>query len=172
MDKKANELQDNKEGLLSEVESYAKAEYELARLRIVDYAGRIVSVFLLAICILFIVFAVLALCAAAAVSVLAQFMHTWAACLIVGGAYLLLIPLLVIGSKWFFVNPVVRKLSGIKNVEELKYATIRAEGRVAVHRERITHHVKIAQMVFDRVVGLMGSLWDTIIGIFKKIIKI
>ena len=83
MDNETKELQDKKEQILSEVETFAKAEYEVVRLQVIDNASRVVGALLLTICLILIAFAVLSFCAAAAVFALALCMPAWAACLIV-----------------------------------------------------------------------------------------
>jgi hypothetical protein len=168
MDKQLNDLQDTKEQILSEAETFVKAEYELARLQVIDSTSRVVGSLLLTICLILIAFAVLSFCAYAAVFALAQCVPTWAACLIVGAFYLLLIPLLVACSKALFVDPIVRKLSGLKNSEELKYETLRAEGRAAVQRERMNGHVRFAQSLYNHYVNLVQTAWSTIRSLFKK----
>ena len=71
MEKEKNELQDKTEQILSEVETLAKAEYEVARLKVIDHSSRLVGSLLLTICIILVAFAVLSFCAAAAVFALA-----------------------------------------------------------------------------------------------------
>jgi len=161
-------MQDQKNEILSEVENYAKAEYEFARLQLVDHTSRLVGALLLIICLILIAFAVLAFCAAAAVVALAQCVPTWAACLIVGGVYLLLIPLLIACSRVLFVDPIVRKLSGLKNSEALKFETLRAEGRVGVQRERLNGRVRMVQLIYNQYVQLAKTIWNTIRGLFSK----
>ena len=168
MEKDMKDLQDKKEQILSEVENYAKAEYELARLQVIDNTSRVVGALLLTICLILIAFAVLAFCAAAAVVALAQYVPTWAACLIVGAVYLLLIPLLIACSKQLCTDPIVSKLSGLKNSEELKYATLRAEGRAAVQRERMNGHVRFAQAMYDHYAQLAQTAWSPIRSLFRK----
>lgn len=123
--------------ILPDVEAFAKTEYNVLRLKVIDKVSHLVGALLLIICLILVGFAVLTFGAAAAVFALAQCMPLWASCLIVGAVYLLLIPILLILSTVLFVNPIIRKLGGIKNVEELKYETIRAEGEAAVQRERM-----------------------------------
>lgn len=168
MKNQLNDLQDQKEQILSDVESYAKSEYELARLQVIDSTSRVVGALLLTICLILIVFAVLAFCAAAAVSALAQCVPMWAACLIVGAAYLLLIPLLLVCSKALFVNPIVRKLSGFKNTQELKYETLRAEGHAAVQRERMNGYLRFMQAMYTHYTSLAQTIWNTISNLFHK----
>lgn len=168
MNNQPNELQDKKEQILSEVETFAQAEYKVARFKVIDYASRIVGSLLLTICLILIAFAVLTFCAAAAVFALAQFLPAWAACLIVGAVYLLLIPVLIACSKPLFIDPLVRSLSGLKNSEELKYETLRAEGQAAVHRERMYGHVRFARAMYSRYTQLAQTVWSTIRNLFNK----
>lgn len=163
-----NDLKEKQAQILSEVETFAKAEYEVARLKVIENASQIVGTLLLTICLILIAFAVLAFCAAAAVLALAQCLPAWAACLIVGAVYLLLIPILIACSKPLFVNPLVNKLSGIKNVEELKYETLRAEGRAAVQRERMSGYVRFAEAIINHYTQLAQTAWNAVRSLFKK----
>ena len=162
------ELQNKKDQILSEVETFAKAEYEVARLKVIENASQVVGSLLLTICLILIAFAVLAFCAAAAVLALVQCLPAWAACLIVGAVYLLLIPILIACSKSLFIDPLVHKLSGIKNVEELKYETLRAEGRAAVQRERMNGYVRFAQVMYNHYSQLAQTAWNAVRSLFKK----
>lgn len=168
MEKEKNELQDKTEQILSEVETLAKAEYEVARLKVIDNSSRLVGSLLLTICIILVAFAVLSFCAAAAVFALALCVPAWAACLIVGAVYLLLIPVLILCSKALFINPIVRKLSGLKNSEELQLESLRAEGRAAVQRERLSGYVRFAKAMYDHYVNLAQTAWNFIRGLFRK----
>lgn len=168
MENEMNDLKEKQAQILSEVETFAKAEYEVARLKVIENASQIVGSLLLTICLILIAFAVLAFCAAAAVLALAQCLPAWAACLIVGAVYLLLIPILIACSKPLFVNPLVNKLSGIKNVEELKYETLRAEGRAAVQRERMSGYVRFAEAIINHYTQLAQTAWNAVRILFKK----
>ena len=139
--------------ILPDIEAFAKAEYDVARLKVIDKVSHLVGALLLLICLILIAFTVLTFGAAAAVFALAQCMPLWASCLIIGAVYLLLIPILLIAGTVLFVNPIIRKLSGIRNEQELKYETIRAEGELALQRERM----KVVQTV-----------WSTLRSIFSK----
>lgn len=157
MENEMKGLQDKKEVILSEVETFAKAEYDVARLRMIDKISRVLGSFLLSICLILIAFAVLSFCAAAAVFALAQCMPTWAACLLVGAVYLLLIPVMFACSKAMFINPIVNKLSGLKDLEDLKCETVRAEGSAALHRERMNERIRFVR-----------TIWNIIRRLFKK----
>lgn len=168
MKEEKKELQEKKEQILTEVESFAKAEYKVARLRLIAGASHVVGSLLLTICLILVAFAVLTFCAAAAVFALAECMPVWAACLIAGAFYLLLIPVLLACSKALFINPIVRKLSGLKNTEELKYETLRAEGNAAVQRERMNGHLRFVRAIYNYYSQLAQAAWNAIRSLFKK----
>lgn len=168
MDNPKNDMQDAKEQILTEVESYAKAEYAVVRYRAIDKISRVVGSFLLTICLILVAFAVLSFCAVAAVFVLAQYVPAWAACLIIGAIYLMLIPVLIACSKVLFVNPIIRMLSGLKNSEDLRYETARAEGMAAVQRERMNGHLLFAKAVVNHCSNMIQMAWKTIRSIFSK----
>ena len=165
---KKHELEGAKEQILSEVQAYAKAEYELARLQIINSVSHVVGSLLLTICIILVAFAVISFGASAAVFALSQHLPMWAACLIIGGVYLLMIPLLIGLGKFLFVNPIIKKMSGLKDAEALQYETLRAEGRAAVQRERISAHVRIVQAIYVHYTQLAQTAWNAIRSIFRK----
>jgi hypothetical protein len=160
--------QEQKNEILAEVKSYAQAEYEYARLRVIDKLSYFIGSLLLTICLILVAFAVLAFCAVAAVIALAQVVPAWAACLIVGAFYLVLIPILVACSKQLFVNPIINKLSGFKNSHELQCESLRAEGRVALHRERMGGRVRFVQNMYNYYTHLLQTGWTFIRKLFKK----
>ena len=168
MENQKNELQDQKEQILSDVGTFAKAEYEAARLLVIDKASRWIGALLLAICLILVVFAVLAFCAVAAVLALALYVPAWAACLIVGGVYLLLIPILAACSKVMFINPIIRQLSGIKNTEALQMEMVRAQGRAAVQRERMFGYVRLVKALYAHYTRMTQTVWGAIRGLFHK----
>ena len=168
MEKEKKELEEAKDQLVTEVENFAKAEYELARLWAVEKMSNVVGSLLLTISLILVAFAVLAFCAAAAVIALSQCVPAWAACLIVGAFYFILIPLLCACRKVLFVKPIVRAMSGLKNGEELKFETLRAEGRAAVQRERMSGRIRFAKAMYSYYTSLASSAWGFIKGLFSK----
>jgi len=62
----------------------------------------------------------------------------------------------------------VRSLSGLKNSEELKYETLRAEGRAAVQRERINGYVRYTQAIYNYYAQLVKTAWSAIRSMFSK----
>ena len=162
MENEFKSMPDNKEPILDEAKSFAKAQYNVAKLQIIDKVSRLFGSLLLTLCLILIAFAVLTFCAAAAVSALAQCMPTWAACLIVGAIYLLLIPLLLACSKSLFTNPIVHKLSGFKNLDELQCETIRAEGQVALRQERLNGRLRFARDTYHYYSQLVKTIWRVV----------
>jgi len=168
MENEKDLFREAKEQLLEEVGSYANAEYEYSRLRVVDYVSRLAGTVLLAVGLILIAFAVLSFCAAAAVFALAMYMPAWAACLIVAACYILLIPVLVICSKTLFRNLVIRRMSGLKNREALRLETIRAEGNAALRRERLNGRLLIVQALYSRLAQWGTTIKDLFRGLFRK----
>lgn len=163
-----NEWQEQKNELLAEVKTYAKAEYDLVRLRAVEKISYVLGSLLLSLCLILVAFALLAFLAVAAVFILANYMPAWAACLITGAFYLILIPILLLCSKPLFINPIINKLSGCKDTHELECETVRAEGRVALHRERMSGRVRFVQEMYNYYTHLVQSGWSFIRKLFKK----
>lgn len=168
MENETRESQDTREQILSEVKTFAKAEYDVARLQVINQVSHLIGSLLLTICLILIAFAVLTFGAAAAVFALAQCMPTWAACLVAGAVYLLLIPLLLACSKVLFTNPIVNKLSGLKNLEELKCETIRAEGNAALQRERMNGRIRFAHTTYLFYSQLVKTVWQTVRNWFNR----
>ena len=168
MENEKNEMQEQKELIRSEVENFAKAHYDVLRLRLIGNASHLIGSLLLTLCIILLSFAVLSFCAAAAVVALSICLPVWAACLIVGAFYLLLIFVLAACSKVLFVNPIVRKLSGLKNSEELKCELLRAEGRAAVQRERVTGRLQLLRSLYSYYSKVAQTAWAAIARLFKK----
>lgn len=168
MEKETNQFQEEKEQIIREVSDYAQAEGEVVRLKLIDKFSQVVGRLLLTVCLVLIAFAMLAFCAVAAVVALSQCMPLWAASLIIAGLYLLLIPVVLIGSKALFVNPIIRNLSGKKHVEELRYETLRAEGQAGVLRERLSGRVRFAVSHVTHYVEMATSVWKTVSGLFRK----
>jgi len=168
MENEAEKLQEEKEQIIREVKDYAQAEGEVIRLTLVDKVSHMVGQLLLTICLILTTFAVLVFCAVAAVVALAQCLPLWAACLIIGALFLLLIPILIVCSKALFVNPIINKLSGKKGVEELRYETLRAEGHAGVLRERLFGRVRFAATMLTHYAQFARTAWKAVVGLFHK----
>lgn len=97
----------------NDVRAYAETNTVLAKLRLVGGISRVLGLFLLLLTVILIVFALLAFGSVAAVAALSYHLPIWAATLIIGSVYILLLAGVIIFSKQLFINPFVRKLSAI-----------------------------------------------------------
>ena len=162
------EWQEQKNELLAEVKTYAKAEYGLVRLRAVEKLSTIIGSLLLTLCLILVAFALFAFIAVAVVFLLSNYMPAWVACLIMGAVYLILVPVLILCSKPLFINPIIKKMSGCKDTHELECETLRAEGHVALHRERMSGRVRFVQEMYNYYAYLAQTGWKFIRNLFKK----
>jgi len=102
----------------SDAKAYAQTLTTVGKLRLVGGISRVLGLFLLVLTIVLLVFAVSAFCAVAAIVALSFCMPLWAAALVVGAFYVVLIIAAVALRKQLFINPFVRLLSGIFFAEE------------------------------------------------------
>lgn len=141
-------IEDNN-SVLADVQTYIKSEYDILRLKATKRASLIGGSVLLVVCVLFLAFLAIVFMAIGATIALADCLPLWAAFLITGGVFLLLILVLLLCKKVFFVNPVVRVLSEKKSLDELDKDTLRAEGRVTMMRERALNRANVLQTAID-----------------------
>ncbi len=102
----------------TDISDYAKTLSVVGRLRLVAGLSRVLGLFLLLLTLILIVFALLAFAAVAAISAISTCLPVWAATLIVGAVYLLLLIAAIAFRKQLFINPFVRRLSAIFFAEE------------------------------------------------------
>ena len=99
--------------LIAECKAYLSTRYDLLRLSLLEKLSRIFGLVLMALVSILLVFTMLAFVTLALVFVLAQWVPMWAACLIMGGVFLLQLILAIVFRKRLFINPVVGALSAI-----------------------------------------------------------
>ncbi|MBR1877375.1 MAG: phage holin family protein [Paludibacteraceae bacterium] len=110
----------------ADASAYLSTRTLLGKLRIIGGVSRVLGLFLLVLTTVLLLFGFLGLCSVAAVLALGNCMPVWAAALVVGAAYVLLIILAFIFRKQLFINPFVKLLSGIffekegRQIEELR----------------------------------------------------
>lgn len=97
----------------ADARAYLKTRTLLGKLRIIGGVSRVLGLFLLVLTVVLLVFCITALCSVAAIIALGNCMATWAAALVVAGAYLLLLILAIAYRKKLFINPFVGLLSNI-----------------------------------------------------------
>lgn len=110
------------EQVQTDAKAYAQTLTTVGKLRIVGGVSRALGLFLFILTTVLLVFAVLSFGAVAAIIGLSFCIPTWAAALVVGGVYALLIVVAIIFRKRLFINPFVRMLSGVLFAEEGRQA--------------------------------------------------
>jgi hypothetical protein len=87
-------------------------------------------------------------------------MPIWAAALIMGGLYLVLLLIVIACRRPLFVYPFIRLMnSEIRNWEDLERRTMEAEHQVELQRMRIEGHVESATRTFTIYTDLLSRLW-------------
>lgn len=104
--------------LLDDTKAYLNTRYDLLRLSLLEKLSKVLGLILLALVMLLLVFAVLSFAALALVFVVAQWLPTWSAFLIVGALFLLLMVLALVFRRQWFINPMIGALSAILFMEE------------------------------------------------------
>jgi hypothetical protein len=108
----------NIEQVQSDLKSYARTQYDLLRLNAVSSLSRLLGYLLLAICVILLLFGILSFAAFAAIGAMASCMPVWAACLVMVGVFVVLIVVVALMRKRLFINPFVKRLSGIFFAED------------------------------------------------------
>lgn len=103
----------NIEAFIAELREYVLVRGDLLRLRVTEKSSRLVSWLLILLIGFVVVMFALAFAAFSVTILLAKVMPLWGSCLVVSGLFLILLMLLVIFRKKWFINPTVRILSDI-----------------------------------------------------------
>ena len=152
-----------------EIRSYGEALGEVGKLRLVRTISRVLGLFLLIFNIVLLIFALFAFGAVAMIDLLANIMPVWAASLIMGAIYLLLIALTFVFRKPLFVEPFIKLLTAeIRTEEELALKTIEAEHEAELKRIRIESHVEQTTREIELITGLVQRVWKYLKGLFSK----
>ena len=147
---------ENKSQVLTEVQSYVKSEYDIVRLKATKRASLISGAVLLIICVLFLAAIMVVFFAVGGTLALLECMPAWAVCLIMGGIVMIVIALLLLCSKFIFVNPIVRVLSDNNGIDELETEALRAEGNANLQRERLNNRVNAVQTAIDEYTQVLN----------------
>ncbi len=99
--------------LLDDLRSFINARYDLLLLSLLEKMSRILGLIMLVLVVILLAFAAFAYGGLALAFVLSKWIPMWAACLIMGGVFLLLLVMAVIFRKQWFINPVIVAISGI-----------------------------------------------------------
>jgi hypothetical protein len=146
-----------------ELTEYGRSVGEVGKLRLVGIISRVLGLFLLILTIVLCALAVFTFAAVAIIDILSEFMSVWAASLIVGSTYLILLLVAILCRRPLFINPFIALLTKqIKTEEELRLKTIEAEHQVEVQQVRMTCQVENVVREFDFYVSLFSRIRQAI----------
>lgn len=145
----------------SELTEYSKSIAEIGKLRLIGIVSRVLGLFLLILTVVLCAIGLFAFASVAAINALTACMPLWAAALIVGAVFLLLIILAIVCRKPLFVHPFIRLMSNqIRSEEELALRTIEAENNAQLQRVKMECRVQNATQQFHFVTSLIGKIWN------------
>ena len=155
--------------LKQELAEYGKALGEVGQLRLIGIISRVLGLFLLIFTLVLCALAVFAFIAVALIDVLSSYLPVWAAALIVGGAYVVLIILAILCRKPLFIHPFIKLLTKqVRSEDELALKVIEAEHQAEVARVRMIGRVDNATREFNFFVSLFTRLWEVIKGLRQR----
>ena len=145
----------------SELTEYSKSLAEIGKLRLIGIVSRVLGLFLLILTVVLCAIGLFAFASVAAINALTACMPLWAAALILGAVFLLLIILAIFCRKPLFVHPFIRLMSNqIRSEEELALRTIEAENNAQLQRVKMECRVQNATQQFHFVTSLIGKIWN------------
>lgn len=145
----------------SELTEYSKSLAEIGKLRLIGIVSRVLGLFLLILTVVLCAIGLFAFASVAAINALTASMPLWAAALILGAVFLLLIILAIFCRKPLFVHPFIRLMSNqIRSEEELALRTIEAENNAQLQRVKMECRVQNATQQFHFVTSLIGKIWN------------
>ena len=134
-----------------ELAEYGKAVGEIGRLRLIGIISRVLGMFLMILTIVLCALALFTFGAVALIDILAGYMPVWAAALIIGSTYIVLIAIAVACRKPLFIHPFIKMLSKqIKSEEELALKTLEAEHQAQLQQLRMQSNllVRVWKLLF------------------------
>lgn len=157
-----NELFDQ---VKQEVTDYGKSLTEVGRLRLIGVASRVLGLFLLIFTLVLCAFALFSFGAVAAIDAMSAYMPVWAAALIIGSLYIVLIVIAVVCRKPLFVHPFISLMTKeLKTEQELVLRTMEAEHKAELQRVQIECQVKDATRELNTTIRLVQRIWHLIFG--------
>ena len=157
------------EQIKSELTEYGKSVGEVGRLKLIGIISRVLGLFLLIFTLLLCVLALFTFGAVAAIDAMSAYMPVWAAALIIGSAYIVLIIIAIACRKQLFIHPFIKQLSKeISTEEELALKTMEAEHQVELQNVRIECQVENATRELNFYMNLFSRVWNLITGKLRK----
>ena len=126
----------------NEVTEYGKSLGEVGKLRLIGIISRVLGLFLLIFTVVLCALALFTFGAVAVIDILANYMPVWAAALIIGSTYIVLIGIALACRKPLFINPFIKLLSKqIRSEEELALKTLEAEHQAQIRQLRMHYNL-------------------------------
>lgn len=152
-----------------ELKAYGESLGQLGQLRLVGIVSRILGLFLLILTVVLLVFALLTISAVACIDALAVHMPLWAASLIIGAVYLLLLVVAVVCRRTLFINPFIKlMLKQVKSEDELAIKSMEAAHKAEIQRIRLETRVDNVTREWSLYTTLLSRAWNFIAGKLKR----
>ncbi len=153
----------------NEVTEYGKSVGEVGKLRLIGIISRVLGLFLLILTLVLCALAIFTFGAVAIINILSAYMPVWAASLIIGSTYIVLIIIALACRKQLFIHPFIKMLSKqITTEEELALKTMEAEHKAELQQVRMQCQVENATRELDFYASLLSRAWDAIKGLLHK----
>ena len=157
------------ESLKQELTACGKSLSEVGRLRLIGIISRILGLFLLIFTVVLCVFALLAFASVAALNAMTNVMPLWAAALILGAGYILLIIVVIACRKPLFIHPFIRLMSKqLRSEEELALKIMEAEHQAELDYLHIENRVENATREVNFYIAFIGRAWSWLSALFHK----
>ncbi len=149
------------EEVKKEVTACGEAVGEVGKLRLIDLVSRLLGLFLLIFTIVLLLSALFTFGAVAAIDILSNYMPTWAASLLIGSIYLVLIAVVLAFKKQLFIHPFIRLMSEqINTEEELALKTMEAEHKAEIQYIRLESKVENVTRELNIYANLVSRIWS------------
>ena len=153
----------------NEVTEYGKSVGEVGKLRLIGIISRVLGLFLLILTLVLCALAIFTFGAVAIIDILSAYMPVWAASLIIGSTYIVLIVIALACRKQLFIHPFIKMLTKqITTEEELALKTMEAEHKAELQQVRMQCQVENATRELDFYASLLSRAWDALKGLLHK----
>jgi hypothetical protein len=152
-----------------ELTEYSKALGTVGRLRLIGIISRVLGLFLLILTVVLCALALFTFGAVAAIDAMSACMPVWAAALIIGCSYIVLIILAIVCRKPLFVHPFIKLMdSEISTEEELALKMIEAKHNVELQSIELNNQVAGATQSLNLILSIVGRIWRFIFSRKRK----
>jgi len=157
------------ESLKHELTACGKSLGEVGRLRLIGIVSRILGLFLLIFTVILCVFALLAFGSVAALHAMTNVMPLWAAALILGAGYIIIIFAVIACRKPLFIHPFIRLMSKqLGTEEELALKTLEAEHQAEIDYLRIENRVTNTTREINLYIASIRRVWSWLSSLLHK----